>query len=125
MHAAALQTYADPNPRPVRSTRSSRSPGTATTYAAIELGIARYEESPPHGARLSLDALEKRIATLAALPLAARGQVVGLDAKRADVIVAGGIVLLEAARALGAREIVISDRGVRWGLADELVHAVE
>ncbi len=95
--------------------------GTATTYAAIELGLARYEDAPPHGARLSLAALEQRIARLAALPLAERAQVVGLDAKRADVIVAGGIVLLTAARALGAEEIVISDRGVRWGLADELL----
>lgn len=123
VHAAASETYAAPKPPTGPFDAVVAIAGTATTYAAIELGIARYEESPPHGARLSLDALEKRIASLAALPLAARAQVVGLDAKRADVIVAGGIVLLEAARSLGAREIVISDRGVRWGLADELLRA--
>ena len=32
------------------------------------------------------------------------------------VIVAGGLVLRAAMRALGVKEVVVSDRGLRWGL---------
>lgn len=121
VRATARAAYAAPAPPVGPFDAVVAIAGTATTYAAVELGIARYEDAPPHGARLSLATLERQIARLAALPLAERGAVVGLDPKRADVIVAGGLVLLEAARALGAHEIVVSDRGVRWGLADELL----
>jgi len=40
----------------------------------------------------------------------------GLQPKRADVIVAGGMVLRAAMRALGVKDVVVSDRGLRWGL---------
>jgi exopolyphosphatase/guanosine-5'-triphosphate,3'-diphosphate pyrophosphatase len=121
VRAAARGAYATPAPPPGPYDAVVAIAGTATTYAAVELEIARYEEAPPHGARLSVATLERQIERLAGLPLASRGEVVGLDPKRADVIVAGGLVLVEAARALGAAEIVVSDRGVRWGLADELL----
>ena len=94
--------------------------GTATTYAAIELELADYATAPPHGHRLALDRLNARVGTLAALPLEARRRTVGLLPDRADVIVAGGIVLARTAEALGADALTVSDRGVRWGLAHEL-----
>lgn len=121
VRAAARGAYAAPAPPAGPFDAVVAIAGTATTYAAVELGIARYEDAPPHGARLPIATLERQITRLAALPIAERGQVVGLDPKRADVIIAGGLVLAEAARALGAAEIVVSDRGVRWGLADELL----
>jgi exopolyphosphatase/guanosine-5'-triphosphate,3'-diphosphate pyrophosphatase len=95
--------------------------GTATTYAAIDLELADYAAAPPHGHALSLGALDALVERLAALPLELRRRVTGLEPKRADVIVPGGIVLSEAARALAAEKLVISDRGVRWGLAAELL----
>lgn len=95
--------------------------GTATTYAAIDLGLLDYAASPPHGHRMSRERLEHWIGELAALPLEPRRRTAGLEPKRADVIVAGGIVLSEAAAALDAEQLVVSDRGVRWGLAAELL----
>jgi exopolyphosphatase/guanosine-5'-triphosphate,3'-diphosphate pyrophosphatase len=45
--------------------------------------------------------------------------VAGVHPGRADVIVAGGIVVLAVLRRLGATAMRISDRGLRWGLAAE------
>lgn len=95
--------------------------GTATTYAAIDLELVDYASAPPHGHQLSLEALDRLVRGLATVPLEERRRTTGLEPKRADVIVAGGIVLAEAARALGADGLVVSDRGVRWGLAEELL----
>lgn len=99
--------------------------GTATTYAAIDLGLVDYAAAPPHGHVLDLARIEALVRELAAVPLDARRARAGLEPKRADVIVAGGLVLAEAARALAAGRVVVSDRGVRWGLAEELLRPQE
>ncbi|HEX7501764.1 MAG TPA: hypothetical protein VF524_15910 [Polyangia bacterium] len=43
----------------------------------------------------------------------------GLDPKRADVILAGAHILRQIATAAHATEILVSDRGIRWGLLYE------
>ena len=60
---------------------------------------------------------------LARVPLEERKAIAGLEPKRADVIVAGGLVALAFLRHVGAPSVVVSDRGVRWGLAEELANA--
>jgi exopolyphosphatase/guanosine-5'-triphosphate,3'-diphosphate pyrophosphatase len=40
----------------------------------------------------------------------------GLQPKRADVIVAGGLILRTAIDCLDATSVTVSDRGLRWGL---------
>jgi exopolyphosphatase/guanosine-5'-triphosphate,3'-diphosphate pyrophosphatase len=39
-----------------------------------------------------------------------------MEPKRADVILAGALVVAEAMRAAGFDRLTVSDRGVRWGL---------
>jgi exopolyphosphatase/guanosine-5'-triphosphate,3'-diphosphate pyrophosphatase len=95
--------------------------GTATTFAAIDKKLVRYADAPPHGHVLSLATLDAIIGRLAATPLDERRRTVGLEPKRADVIVAGGLVLRGALTALSTGAMVVSDRGVRWGLALELL----
>jgi exopolyphosphatase/guanosine-5'-triphosphate,3'-diphosphate pyrophosphatase len=46
-----------------------------------------------------------------------------MEPKRADVIVAGGVVVAEAMRLCGFDRLTVSDRGVRWGLIHELLEA--
>ena len=43
----------------------------------------------------------------------------GLDPKRADVILAGACILRQIAAAASVPEILVSDRGIRWGLLYE------
>jgi exopolyphosphatase/guanosine-5'-triphosphate,3'-diphosphate pyrophosphatase len=97
--------------------------GTVTTLKALELGLEPYEAARVHGAVLTLSAVEALCAKLASLPLAERQQLPGLEPKRADVIVAGAIIVRDLLRRSGAREMVVSDRGVRFGLLEQLSSA--
>jgi exopolyphosphatase/guanosine-5'-triphosphate,3'-diphosphate pyrophosphatase len=98
--------------------------GTVTTLAALELGLAPYDGARVHGTVLTLSAIEAVCAKLASLPLAARRQLPGLEPKRADVVVAGAIIVRDLVRHVKAREILVSDRGVRFGLVDDLLAEV-
>ena len=60
---------------------------------------------------------------LAALPLAQRREVPGLDPDRAPTIVAGVVVLTRALAAFGLDEVEVSDRDILWGAALELASA--
>lgn len=94
--------------------------GTMTTLAAVSMGLREYDPARIHGHVMSRSELDEVVKRLTSLPLAARRQCPGLDPKRADVIVAGGVLALEVLDQLGASAVRISDRGVRWGLAEEL-----
>lgn len=90
--------------------------GTACTLAAVEQGAPAYDPERVHGAELTSDQIESLVERLAALPLETRRRLPGMQPKRADVIVAGGVIVAEALRAVGFRRLTVSDRGVRWGL---------
>jgi exopolyphosphatase/guanosine-5'-triphosphate,3'-diphosphate pyrophosphatase len=70
-----------------------------------------------HGARLSQRRVQAIAAELSSMPLEARKQLAGLQPKRADVIVAGALLVHEVLMWAECEELVASDRGVRWGLA--------
>jgi exopolyphosphatase/guanosine-5'-triphosphate,3'-diphosphate pyrophosphatase len=95
--------------------------GTVTTLAAVEQALPRYDAERVHGASLSRATLERVLARLAALPLAERARLPGMEPKRADVIVAGAVVVAEAMALTGFETLTVSDRGVRWGLVHELL----
>jgi exopolyphosphatase/guanosine-5'-triphosphate,3'-diphosphate pyrophosphatase len=97
--------------------------GTVTTLAAVSLGMATYDGSRVHGHALTVAELERVVTMLARAPLEERRTIAGLEPKRADVIVAGGLVALALLRHVDAASLIVSDRGVRWGLADELANA--
>jgi exopolyphosphatase/guanosine-5'-triphosphate,3'-diphosphate pyrophosphatase len=94
--------------------------GTMTTLAAVSMKMSTYDGARVHGLTMPVAEVERVVSELARLPLAARSAVPGLEPKRADVIVAGGHIALAYLEHIGAREVTISDRGVRWGLAEEL-----
>ena len=93
--------------------------GTVTSLAAMSLGLASYDPQIVHGHRLTLAALEREIARLRASTQAEREKMAGLDPKRADVILAGACILRQIAAAASVPEILVSDRGIRWGLLYE------
>jgi exopolyphosphatase / guanosine-5'-triphosphate,3'-diphosphate pyrophosphatase len=94
--------------------------GTVTTLAAVSAGVAPYDATRIHGMKITAAELRSVVDRLAAMSIADRRRVPGVHEKRADVIVAGGWVTLAALEALGGDELVVSDRGVRWGLAERL-----
>lgn len=94
--------------------------GTVTTYAAVALGLQTYDANRVHGRVMRRATLETEVLRLASLRLENRRQVHGLEPKRADVIVAGGLIALALLDRLQKTSFIVSDRGVRWGLAEEL-----
>lgn len=94
--------------------------GTMTTLAAVSMKMTSYDGARVHGHTMTIAELERVTHELASVPLSVRKDLPGLEPKRADVIVAGSLVALGFLRHVKAKEVTISDRGVRWGLAEEL-----
>jgi exopolyphosphatase/guanosine-5'-triphosphate,3'-diphosphate pyrophosphatase len=89
--------------------------GTATTLAAIANG--GYEPDAVHGARITRAQVGELQARLAALPLAERRAVPGLEPARAPVIVAGLVVLGCVLDRFGLGEAIVSERDILHGAA--------
>ncbi len=94
--------------------------GTVTSLAAMAESLASYDPLRVHGYRLSRAALAGQITRLAGATQAERERMAGIDPRRADVILAGALILDGLATAAGAAEVRVSDRGIRWGLLHEL-----
>jgi exopolyphosphatase/guanosine-5'-triphosphate,3'-diphosphate pyrophosphatase len=94
--------------------------GTATSCAAIDLGLEPYDTTRVEGHRLSRERLAELLERLAALPLAERRELPGLHPDRAPTIVAGAIILSCALDAFGLEEVTVSDRDILWGVALDL-----
>ena len=91
--------------------------GTIVTIAAIEIGLANFDEDALHGFVLTRDAAEDVFRTMATEPLAQRVLNPGLSADRADIIVAGCCILVATMRRLRLDEIVVSTRSLLDGIA--------
>jgi exopolyphosphatase/guanosine-5'-triphosphate,3'-diphosphate pyrophosphatase len=93
--------------------------GTVTTLMAMHLGLRQYDADQVHGASLSVEALAELVLALGAETVAERKRRAGLDPKRADVIYAGAVILQRILHRARAPLCLVSDRGIRWGLAYE------
>lgn len=89
--------------------------GTATTLAAFSLGLKKYKGEKVHGFKTTPEKLKQQVEKLARLSFTKRRKVLSFDPARADIIVPGGIILLEILRRLKTKKIIISDHGLRWG----------
>jgi exopolyphosphatase / guanosine-5'-triphosphate,3'-diphosphate pyrophosphatase len=99
--------------------------GTVTTLAALDLGLEAYDPERVHGHRIPAAAVDDQLARLAALPLAERRRVPGLEPERAPVIVAGVVIVRELLRRYGLAELEASERDLLDGAALEAVELPE
>jgi exopolyphosphatase/guanosine-5'-triphosphate,3'-diphosphate pyrophosphatase len=86
----------------------------------MALELASYDPARVHGYRLSRADLGRQIERLRTATQSERERMVGLDPRRADVILAGALILDRIAAAARVADIRVSDRGIRWGLFHEL-----
>ncbi len=122
---AAAQRALEPlaSLRPAAGARLVGVAGTVTTLCAVAQGLPRHDAQRVHGAVLGLAQIEGLIDRMAALSVEQRAALPGMEPKRADVIVAGAVVVAEVMRSTGIDPLTVSDRGVRWGLLyDRFVH---
>lgn len=90
--------------------------GTATSAISMDKGLAVYDSALVHGSSLSLVRLEELARDLAQMPLEMREHVVGLDPRRAPVIVAGLLILICVMRAFGFRTFTASESDILQGM---------
>lgn len=96
--------------------------GTATTVVSIRECMETYDSSRVHKARVSRQELLEVYERLAALPLSERKQVMGLDSKRAPVMVAGLLILLEVLDFAGVDEFTVSETDILHGITLAVSH---
>ncbi|HEY5548450.1 MAG TPA: Ppx/GppA family phosphatase [Coriobacteriia bacterium] len=90
--------------------------GTGTTLSAIRQRLAVYDPAAVHLSRLTGGDVSDLLAYLAELPLEARRGVVGMDPARAEVIVAGALILETIMALAGVDSTVISEHDILFGL---------
>ena len=95
--------------------------GTPTTLAAMDLGLSVYRAPRVNGHRLSRARTQQLLHVLATTPLAARRETPAVEPGRADVIVAGTVLLVSAMDVLGYNEFTVSDSGLREGILLDLL----
>lgn len=98
--------------------------GTVTSLAAMAQKLPAYEPARIHNYRLSIEAIGELERQLLSRTKAARVGLPGLEKNREDVIAAGAVIIRTVMEALGEKECLVSDLGLREGvlltLADRL-----
>ena len=95
--------------------------GTTTTVQAIALGLRRYDPEAVHRSFLSRSDAERVSAELSRMTVAERAALPVMAPGRADVIVAGSIILVEILRLWRFDQLVVSEQDILDGLAIEMV----
>ncbi len=90
--------------------------GTITNLSAIQQSLPAYDTERVEGSTLGRDQVAALLELLRGKTLAERRRVVGLDPKRADVILAGTALALRIMDHLACPVLTVSDRGLRHGL---------
>lgn len=97
--------------------------GTVRSLARAAIEFRDYPIERVHGYPLWDHDLEALGELLGEMPAAKRRAIPGIGADRADVVMAGIVVLEELVRATGAGRIVVAGTGIREGLALEAIGA--
>ena len=93
--------------------------GAVTNMTAVQLGLATYNPDRVQGAVLDRAELDRQIELYRSRDAEARRAIVGLQPKRAEVILAGACIVRTVMDKLGQQSLTVSDRGLRHGV---LVH---
>jgi exopolyphosphatase/guanosine-5'-triphosphate,3'-diphosphate pyrophosphatase len=91
--------------------------GTATTLAAIDIGLADYDYSKVNNHTLHADRIREIYYRLSSLSPAERlSQVTGLEKGREDLIIAGTLLTLKSMEMFASKSLKVSDFGLLEGI---------
>jgi len=93
--------------------------GAVTNMAAVKHGLATYDPDIVQGTVLDRAEVDRQIELYRSRDGAARRAIVGLQPKRADVILAGTCIVRTVMEKLDQGTLTVSDRGLRHGLVIE------
>lgn len=91
--------------------------GTITLLACLDRGLTAYEPGLVEGHAIPIERLRERIASLCAMSQAQRRDVPIMGEGRADIVVAGALVVEEIVRRFPTASLLCSTRGLRYALA--------
>jgi exopolyphosphatase/guanosine-5'-triphosphate,3'-diphosphate pyrophosphatase len=90
--------------------------GAITNIAAVKHRLAKYDPDIVQGSVIERAEIERQIELYRSRSLDDRRKIVGLQPKRADVILAGACIVMTVMDKLSKDELSVSDRGLRHGL---------
>lgn len=90
--------------------------GTATTLAAFQLGLEKFDARAIDEATLTRGDVHRMAEELKWRTVEERKRLTGIEAGRADVLLAGALILWRAMERLGFPECRVSTRGLRFGV---------
>ena len=93
--------------------------GAVTNLAAVKHELVTYDPELVQGTVLDLEELDRQIELFRTRTVEERREIVGLQPKRAEVILAGACVVRTVLAKLGRESLVVSDRGLRHRLLVE------
>ena len=93
--------------------------GAITNLTAVKLGLDPYDPDRVQAAVLERSEIDRQIELYRSTGTEERRAIVGLQPKRAEVILAGACIVRTVMDKLGAESLVVSDRGLRHGVLEE------
>ena len=93
--------------------------GAVTNLAAVKHGLAVYDRDVVHASVLDRAEIDRQIELYRTRDADQRREIVGLQANRAPVILAGACIVRSILAKLGCQSLTVSDRGLRHGLLVE------
>jgi exopolyphosphatase/guanosine-5'-triphosphate,3'-diphosphate pyrophosphatase len=93
--------------------------GAVTNMAAVKHALDPYDPDVVRGTVLDTAELDRQIELYRSQPADARRSIVGLQPKRADVILAGALIVRTVLDKLDVASLTVTDRGLRDGVLFE------
>jgi len=93
--------------------------GAVTNLAAVKHELATYDPDVVRGTVLDRAEIDRQIELYRTRTADERREIVGLQPKRAEVILAGACIVRTVLEKLGADSLSVSDRGLRHSLLEE------
>jgi exopolyphosphatase/guanosine-5'-triphosphate,3'-diphosphate pyrophosphatase len=93
--------------------------GAVTNLAAVKHALATYDSDVVQGTRLDREEVDRQIELYRTRAADGRREIVGLQPRRAEIILAGACIVRTVLTKLGAEWLLVSDRGLRHGLLVE------
>jgi exopolyphosphatase / guanosine-5'-triphosphate,3'-diphosphate pyrophosphatase len=93
--------------------------GAVTNLAAVKHELATYDAAVIQGSALDLVEIDRQIEGYRTRTAEARRRIIGLQPRRAEVILAGACIVRTVMTKLGRESLTVSDRGLRHGLLVE------
>ncbi len=91
--------------------------GTVTTISAIVQKLETYSAQRVQGSRVEKYQITDLITELASKNMQERQRIIGLSAKRADIILGGVLIINSILDRFNSSELLVCDNGLRYGLA--------